>query len=90
MVRGSIYGGLFGLLGGLFFCLFLVVCGGAAHIVDMAAISIPSMVAIIVGNLGVHRGFGSMDFSNRKHSNQRYISSYDVGERAHWGDKHHV
>ncbi|ENN94064.1 hypothetical protein BVtw_14150 [Bartonella vinsonii subsp. berkhoffii str. Tweed] len=44
---------------------FLLVSGGlwgAAHIVDMAAISIPSMVAIIVGNLGVHRGFGSMDF----------------------------
>ncbi|WP_244428958.1 NAD(P)+ transhydrogenase beta chain, partial [Bartonella vinsonii] len=47
---------------GVIFCLFLVVCGGAPHIVDMAAISIPSMVAIIVGNLGVHRGFGSLDF----------------------------
>ncbi|EJF86209.1 hypothetical protein [Candidatus Bartonella washoeensis] len=73
--------------------IFLLVSGGlwgAPHIVDMAAISIPSMVAIIIGNLGVHRGFGSLDFSNRKHSNQRHTSSYDVGARAHWGDKHHV
>ncbi|UTO29295.1 hypothetical protein [Bartonella harrusi] len=73
--------------------VFLLIFGGllgVERIVDMAAIAIPSMVAIIVGNLGVHRGFGSLDFSNRKHSNKRHISSYDVGERAHWGDKRNV
>ncbi|WP_455476147.1 hypothetical protein [Bartonella sp. B17] len=41
---------------------------GVPHIVDMATIAIPSMVAIIVGNLSVHRGFGSLDFFNTKRS----------------------
>ncbi|WP_336288637.1 hypothetical protein [Bartonella sp. CB60] len=54
--------------------VFLLTAGslrGVPHIVDMAAIAIPSMVAIIVGNLSVHRGFGSLDFLNTKRSSTR-------------------
>jgi len=45
--------------------IILVVIGGligSEKIVDLADITIPSMVAIVVCNLGVHRGFGSVDF----------------------------
>ncbi|UNE53525.1 hypothetical protein [Bartonella machadoae] len=70
--------------------VFLLVFGGllgVERIVDLAGISIPSMVAIIVGNLGVHRGFGSLDFSNRKHDNrgksqkQKRIMSMQLGDK---------
>lgn len=73
--------------------IFLLIAGGlfgVPHLVDMAAISIPSMVAIIVGNLGVHRGFGSVDFSNRKHSHKQHSSVYDEVEITGWSDKRHV
>lgn len=73
--------------------IFLLICGGlwgVPGIVDMAGISIPSMVAILVGNLGVHRGFGSLDFSNRKHSHKRQSSSYNSGEIAPWENKRNV
>ncbi|WP_254474485.1 hypothetical protein [Bartonella sp. B1098] len=59
--------------------IFLLILGGlfgVPHLVDMAAISIPSMVAIIVGNLGVHRGFGSLDFSNSKPFNRLKSNKY--------------
>lgn len=59
--------------------IFLLILGGlfgVPHLVDMAAISIPSMVAIIVGNLGVHRGFGSLDFSNSKRFNRPQSGKY--------------
>ncbi|WP_375618757.1 hypothetical protein [Bartonella sp. AC134YNZD] len=65
--------------------IFLLIFGGlcgAPRIVDMAGISIPSMVAIVVGNLGVHRGFGSLDFSNRKRSGLR------KSPKSKWDDGH--
>ncbi|WP_246668548.1 hypothetical protein [Bartonella refiksaydamii] len=73
--------------------IFLLICGGlwgAPHIVDMAGISIPSMVAIIVGNLGVHRGFGSLDFSNRKPANPYKNQKQSVKAVYRRGDKRNV
>ena len=34
---------------------------GSRNAVDLAPLVIPSMVALIVAMLGVHRGFGSLD-----------------------------
>ncbi|EJF76785.1 hypothetical protein MCO_01498 [Bartonella sp. DB5-6] len=73
--------------------IFLLICGGlwgAPHIVDMAGISIPSMVAIIVGNLGVHRGFGSLDFSNRKHAKRSNKPKYGALALSPRGNKRNV
>ncbi|WP_246786307.1 hypothetical protein [Bartonella taylorii] len=73
--------------------IFLLICGGlwgAPRIVDMAGISIPSMVAIIVGNLGVHRGFGSLDFSNRKSENPDKNQKQSVKAVYRRGDKRNV
>lgn len=55
--------------------ILLIIGGlmGSEKVVDLADITIPSMVAIIVCNLGVHRGFGSIDFwasaKNRRRKN---------------------
>lgn len=35
---------------------------GSEQAVAFGTIAVPSMVGVIVGILGVHRGFGSMDF----------------------------
>ncbi|KEG17062.1 hypothetical protein ACMY46_06235 [Bartonella bacilliformis] len=61
--------------------VFLLIAGGlwgVPRIVDMADIAIPSMVAIIIGNLGVHRGFGSLDFLSIKRSNIRNSQKQSV------------
>lgn len=45
--------------------IILLVAGGltgSEKVVDLADIVVPSMVFIVVCNLGVHRGFGSIDF----------------------------
>ncbi|MDG9793760.1 NAD(P)+ transhydrogenase beta chain [Brucella anthropi] len=38
---------------------------GSEQAVAIAPIVVPSMVALIVGVLGVHRGFGSVDFRSQ-------------------------
>ncbi|WP_317993169.1 hypothetical protein [Bartonella gliris] len=73
--------------------IFLLICGGlwgVPGIVDMAGISIPSMVAILVGNLGVHRGFGSLDFSNRKQAKRGNPTPYGAFTLARREGKRNV
>lgn len=44
--------------------VILILALGAAYTgqaVEFGTIAVPSMVAVIVGTLGVHRGFGSVD-----------------------------
>jgi len=38
---------------------------GSVQAVAIAPIVVPSMVALIIGVLGVHRGFGSADFRSQ-------------------------
>lgn len=45
--------------------ILILSCGavyGSEQAVAFGAVAVPSMVGVIVGTLGVHRGFGSMDF----------------------------
>lgn len=64
--------------------ILLLVAGavfGAEKIVELADIVVPSMVFIIVCNLGVHRGFGSIDFwANAKNGRPTSGSSKHLKE----------
>ncbi|OCP17453.1 MULTISPECIES: NAD(P)+ transhydrogenase beta chain [unclassified Ensifer] len=53
---------------------------GSREAVDLAGITVPSMIALIAALLGIHRAFGSMDYRSAAANLPRDQPSDGLGE----------